>query len=250
MKKLEYGNYYIVTDEDIFSVIRDFILKEINSCLSSQPFFSLALSGGSTPVKLYRLLAREKLPWERVKIFPVDERVLPEGIEGLNWKMIEEEFLNNLSLKPSVFPPEGLYFNPSGACFKMEDNLKKELPEGQNGIPVIDLILLGTGSDGHTASLFYERGAFYETEKLVTLTDAPGPFEERMTFTFPLINEAGKRWFLVAGKDKKDMLRNIFTVPECDFPAAKVARIYPSVWFLDSMCLPELDYMPGNFMIS
>jgi len=249
MKKLEYGNYYIVTDEDIFSVIRDFLVKEIKSRLSYHQFFSLALSGGSTPVKLYRLMGREKLPWERVKIFPVDERVLPEGIEGLNWKMIEEEFLNNLSPKPSVFPPEGLYFNPSGACFKMEQNLKRELTEGQKGIPQIDLILLGTGSDGHTASLFYERGAFYEKEKLVALTDAPGPFEERITFTFPLINGAGKRWFLVAGKDKKDILRNIFTGPECDLPAAKVARTYPSVWFLDSMCLPELDYSSGGFVI-
>ena len=73
----------------------------------------MALSGGSTPVKLYRLLAEEsRIPWERVKIFLVDERVLPPGSSGSNWQMIEEELLDKLTVKPLVFPPLDIYKKP------------------------------------------------------------------------------------------------------------------------------------------
>ena len=249
MKKLSYNNYNIISDEDIFPVIKKILVKKIKSHLSVKPYFSLALSGGSTPVKLYKLLAEEKLPWEKVKVFLVDERVLPPGDSGLNWKMIEDEFLSKLSLPPLVFPPEDLYNNTIKACEKMEKTLKKELPCTEEGVPLIDLILLGAGKDGHTASLFYGKEGFYEKRKFIALTEGPPPFQKRITFTFPLIKGAGQRWFLVAGKDKRDILRNIFKNSNENLPAGIAAQTYPAIWFLDSLSLPELDYNDRDFNI-
>jgi 6-phosphogluconolactonase len=238
MKKT-YNNYEIFADENIYSVIKDALVLKIKAHLSMNPFFSLALSGGNTPKKLYNLLSHELLSWDRVKIFLVDERVLPPGSSDLNWKMIEEEFLMYLQKKPLTFPPVNIHIDPEKACLDLEEVLKRELPVTHEGIAVIDLMILGVGTDGHSASIFPGNSAFKEEKRLVTVTEGPPPFEKRITFTFPLISSAGERWFLVSGHDKKEISGKIFKNTDRELPAGKISSFSPSIWFLDTLSLPE-----------
>jgi len=238
MKKI-YNNYEIIADENIYSVIKNSLVQKIKDSLSFKPFFSLALSGGNTPRRLYHLLSTEILPWDRVKIFPVDERVLPPGSDGLNWKMIEEEFLVYLQKRPHVFPHVDIHIDPQKASLLLEEVLRRELPLSDRGIPVIDLILLGTGSDGHCASIFPGSNAFGEEKKLVTFSEGPPPFDRRITFTFPLISSAGERWFLVTGHDKKEISGKIFKNIDRELPAARVSLSSRTIWFLDISSLPD-----------
>ncbi|MEQ8190203.1 MAG: 6-phosphogluconolactonase [Candidatus Eremiobacterota bacterium] len=238
MKKT-YNNYQIIADEHIYSVIKDALLLKITAHLSVKPFFSIALSGGNTPKKLYSLLARELLPWDRIKIFPVDERVLPPGSNSLNWKMIEEEFISFLQEKPLTFPPVNIHVDPEKCSLDLEEILKRELPVTEEGIPVIDLMILGVGTDGHSASIFPGNSAFKEEKRLVMVTEGPPPFEKRITFTFPLISSAGERWFLVTGYEKKEILGKIFKDTDRELPACKIGHYVPSLWFLDASSLPE-----------
>jgi len=238
MKKT-YNNYQIIADEHIYSVIKDALLFKITAHLSVKPFFSIALSGGNTPKKLYSLLARELLPWDRIKIFPVDERVLPPDTDGFNWKMIEEEFISCIQEKPLTFPPVNIHVDPEKFSLDLEEILKRELPVTEEGIPVIDLMMLGVGTDGHSASIFPGNSAFKEEKRLVMVTEGPPPFEKRMTFTFPLISSAGERWFLVTGYEKKEILGKIFKDTDRELPACKIGHYVPSLWFLDASSLPE-----------
>lgn len=238
MKKI-YNNYQIIADENIYSIIKDALLLKIKAHLSVKSFFSIALSGGNTPKKLYNLLAHELLPWDRIKIFLVDERVLPPGSNGLNWKMIEEEFLMYLQKKPLTFPPADIHIDPQKASMDLEETLKRELPVAEEGIPVIDIMILGVGTDGHSASIFPGKSAFKEEKRLVTVTEGPPPYEKRITCTFPLISSAGERWFLVTGHDKKEISGKIFSDTERELPAWKIAQYVPTCWFLDTLSLPE-----------
>ncbi len=238
MKKT-YNNYQIIADDNIYSVIKDALLLKIEEHLSVKPFFSIALSGGNTPKKLYSLLSEEVLPWDRIKIFPVDERVLPPDSNGLNWKMIEEEFISCLQYKPLTFTPVDMHVDPEKSSLDLEETLKRELPGTEEGIPVIDLMILGVGPDGHSASIFPGNSAFKEKKRLVMVTEGPPPFEKRITCTFPLIASAGERWFLVTGHDKKEITGKIFKDTDRDLPAWKIAQYMPSLWFLDILSLPE-----------
>lgn len=238
MKKV-YNNYNIIVDGNIYSVIKDALLLKIKAHLSVNHFFSIALSGGNTPKKLYNFLADELLPWSRIKIFPVDERVVPPDSNGFNWKMIEETFLGKLQEKPRIFPPVDIHVDPEKFSLDLEETLKRELPVTEEGIPVIDLMILGTGTDGHCASIFPGNSAFKEEKRLVMVTEGPPPFEKRITCTFPLISSAQERWFLVTGYDKKEILHKIFKNTDKELPACKIGRNEPSLWFLDTASLPE-----------
>lgn len=238
MKK-NYDNYHIIVDDNIHSVIKDALVLKINAHLSANPFFSIALSGGNTPKKLYNLLSDELLTWNRIKMFPVDERVVPPDSNGFNWKMIEETFLRYLQEKPLTFPPLDIHVDPEKSALDLEETMKRELPVTEEGIPAIDLMILGVGPDGHSASIFPGNSACKEEKRLVMVTEGPPPFDKRLTCTFPLIASARERWFLVTGHDKKEILHKIFKNTDKDLPAWKIAQYVPSLWFLDILSLPE-----------
>jgi len=155
--------------------------------------------------------------------------------------MIKEELLDKLPLSPMTFYPEDLYNDPKKASLELENLLKKEVSAKKDEIPAIDIILLGVGSDGHTASLFPGSEALNEEKKLITITEGPPPFKQRITFTFPLIRSAGERWFLISGKDKREILKKIFKEKNNILPAAKASTAEPSIWFVAHESIPEFD---------
>ena len=179
--------------------LRSFILRLNDSTL----FFSIALAGGSTPELLYRLLAtdyREQIPWDKLVIFWGDERYVPHTHEKSNFRMVKEALLDHVSIPQSqVIPIPTQPTNPNDAAASYAISLKENLAltDGK-----FDLILLGMGDDGHTASLFPGSPALEEMARTVVAAPAPVEPRQRITLTYPVLNNARNVFFLVAGENK------------------------------------------------
>tara|TARA_Y100001968_G_scaffold313156_1_gene337036 strand:+ start:5544 stop:6266 length:723 start_codon:yes stop_codon:yes gene_type:complete len=189
----------------------EILLNIIESELSKKSRIQIALSGGSTPSSVYRLLSLKAIQWERVDVFLGDERWVPHEDESSNALMIRNTLLSN--------PPGSL------ACFheipttefptpeKSADAFEKILKEKCNGNPpVFDLMLLGLGDDGHTASLFPSTDSLKVTDKFTTIGKGKG--KERITLTSPVLSSAKNIVFLVSGASKKNALSKLIDPSE------------------------------------
>lgn len=182
--------------------------------VAEQGRFTVALSGGSTPKALYQLLAREpyanQIEWPHVHIFWGDERCVPADHPDSNYRMARETFLQSVPLLPENIHPIHGDIDPAQASAEYEQQLRIFFG---NGLPVFDLILLGMGDDGHTASLFPGTAAIHEQNRWVI-----GHYVEkletwRLTLTPPVINAAVQVTFLVVGKSKAERLRDVLKGP-------------------------------------
>ncbi len=172
--------------------------------------FFIALSGGSTPKQLYELLAdpewSHQIEWSKWQFFWSDERLVPLDDERSNFSLAEEVLLSKLEIDPIQIHAVPIDSGTADhAATSYETTIRSLVPtDNTTLLPRFDLILLGLGSDGHTASLFPDKPTLTESQKLVVATE-PGklpPPVERVTFTFPLINAARNVMFLVSGSDK------------------------------------------------
>ena len=186
----------------------------------------IALSGGRTPRDFFHLLAtqwRDDIPWDRIEFFQVDERRLPADQAGSNWQQIRELILD--------FVPEA-HAHPMNAMQReaagdYDTLLCNKLPLAPGGVPVFDLVLLGLGADGHTASLFPGTAALEETRLNVTYNLVPQIEAERITLTFPVLNAARHRWFTLRGADRREVFREVL---DGNHPAG---RIHEPEWFVE-----------------
>jgi len=172
--------------------------------------FSVALSGGSTPQATYRLLAapplRDQIPWAQVHVFWGDERCVPADDLRSNARMAREALLDHVPIPPGQIHPLVCTADPVAAARASQRQLEEFFAPGP---PRFDLVLLGLGSDGHTASLFPGSPVLAETERWLTRAQRPGDDFCRLTLTLPLINRAAKIVFLVTGADKAPILRQV-----------------------------------------
>jgi 6-phosphogluconolactonase len=205
---------------------------------AGQGAFHVALSGGSTPKAMYRELAGPAgngIPWGKVHVFFGDERpVAPEQIDS-NYRMATEALLSHVPIPTHhIHRIEG-EIGPPEAAARYEAAVRK-IPPGPRGLPAFDLILLGLGADGHTASLFPETGALVERVRLVRENHVPKLRTHRITFTYPLINAAHEVAFLATGADKAPMARAAIHPSRLD-PRVPARHVRPDagrlVWFLD-----------------
>lgn len=213
--------------------------------VARQEFFSVALAGGSTPCTLYELLAgafRELVPWERVHLFWGDERCVPPTHPDSNYAMAYEAMVGRVPvLEDYVHRMPGELEPPAEAAAQYEKLLRHFfLPgPGQEVPTTFDLVLLGIGPDGHTASLFPGSPALLERERWVVATVAPptSPVHNRLTLTLPALNRARQTFFLVAGAGKQPVVTTILTDPQRAwdlYPSALIAPQERCVWFLDA----------------
>ncbi len=190
--------------------------------------FTAALSGGKTPVGLYGKLSGIKdLPWDKTHIFIVDERFVPFEHEASNYGMIERTLLRHTAIpRENIHPVPTAVDTPREAARRYEEELVSffGLPHPPAGrMPRFDLILLGLGADGHTASLFPGAPALEETSRLAAAVSPSGPAEnERITLTFPVINNAENVMILAAGDNKAAAARDVITEKSSPLPAAMV----------------------------
>ena len=185
-----------------------------NSVISESGRFTVALSGGSTPKGLYGLLSSEeftgKIDWTKVYFFFGDERNVPHDSDESNFKMARESLLDRLQIsEKQIFAWQTNLTNPEKIAETYRETIKNFFDLGENEFPRFDLILLGIGDDGHTASLFPETKALDEKEKIAVENRVEKFGSFRLTFTFPTINNARSVIFLVAGDKKAETVRKI-----------------------------------------
>lgn len=180
--------------------------------------FTLALSGGSTPRSLYQLLATPDIareaPWEHMQIFWGDERHVPPDDPESNYRMAREALLDHVPLPPANIhriPTE--LPNPETIAVAYEDTLRRAFGLEAGEWPRFDLILLGMGDDGHTASLFPHTTALHERARLVVANPVAKLNTTRITLTAPVINAAERIWFLIAGAGKAQILKTVLEGP-------------------------------------
>jgi 6-phosphogluconolactonase len=219
------------TAEWIFSACAD--------AIASRAVCRIALSGGSTPRSLFRLLAsdqwRKRFDWSRIELFQVDERAVPIDHPDSNFGMIERELLHAIQIPANNVHRVHTELGAQAAAEEYESQLRKSFVT--TAIPRFDVLLLGMGGDGHTASLFPGSDALHENQRLVLGYMVEKLNAPRITLTFPVINNARKVLFLVAGRSKAATLREVFQgdTPELRYPAAMVEPVNGLLyWHLDS----------------
>jgi len=198
--------------------------------------FSVAVSGGSTPRPLFQLLATEefrtRIDWERVHFFWADERCVPPDHPDSNFKAAYDLLLAKLPLPAANIHRIPGELAPLEAARAYERDLRGFFA-GEH-VPVFDLILLGVGEDGHTASLFPGKEGIGEKERSAVAVYVEKLHSHRVTLTLPVLNSARRVVFLVAGGEKAEIVREILEEGETRYPAALVAP--PSgevIWLLD-----------------
>jgi 6-phosphogluconolactonase len=207
---------------------------------------AVCLTGGSSPEGLYRLLAEEpwrgKVPWDRVHWFMGDDRFVPESDPLSNMAMARRLFLAPAGAPRGNIHPIPTDANyPEGAANIYEDELKKFYGAERldPARPLFDLVLMGLGTDGHTASLFAQSRALDEKQRWVLGVGKAGmePFVPRVTLTFPALASTREMLFLVDGAGKRDILRRVFSGE--DLPGSRAYADGELVWLIDRAAAPE-----------
>ncbi len=208
-----------------------------------------ALSGGETPRALYHALARQqfaqKVPWRRVHLYWSDERCVPPGDPASNYGMAHEAFIKHVPIAAANVHRMQGEREPEAAALAYDEELRAlaKLERPASDVPVFDLVLLGLGRDGHTASLFPHSPALDEEDRFCVATEAPGG-SPRLTLTLPVINSARRVMVMASGADKAGMVAEVFEgfrLPKA-VPAQAVAPVKGQLlWLLDEDAAAELS---------
>ena len=211
--------------------------------------FLIALSGGSTPETLYQALTSpafaRSFDWSRTIFFFSDERAVPPDDPRSNYALADRALLNPLNIAPSqVYRMAGESRDLQAAAYAYEEQLRRATNTPVSSPPTLDLVLLGLGEDGHTASLFPGSPALQYNQTLIAVTQSPKDPPNRLTMTLGVINRASVILFLVAGSGKAAIVRSILdpeTEAERQLPASLVVpeegRL---IWLLDRAAAVEL----------
>ena len=209
---------------------------------------SVALAGGSTPRGLYQLLTQppyeSQIAWKRIRIFFGDERQVPPKHQESNFRMAQEAILSQVPIPPDqVFRIEGER-SPEEAAIRYEGLLREQFGASIGHVPRFDLILLGMGGDGHTASLFPGTSAVRESQKLVAAPWVEKLQTHRVTLTPPVLNAAKHVMFLVSGQDKAKALQSVLEGKDnpAQYPAQIVQPTEGQVlWLVDADAASHLS---------
>ena len=208
--------------------------------------FTVALSGGSTPRALYSLLAapeyKERIFWPQVHLFWGDERCVPPDHADSNYRMVRESLLSKIQISEANVHRMAGEKEPRIAAAEYEEELKDFFQLAPGAFPRFDLILLGLGEDGHTASLFPGSDALEETKLLVTATYVAKLNSHRLTLALPVLNHGAVVLFLVTGASKAPVVKEILREDgrAARFPAAQVQPLDGRlVWLLTEDAAPK-----------
>ncbi|MGQ9591452.1 MAG: 6-phosphogluconolactonase [Planctomycetota bacterium] len=215
-------------------------LVEVAASAEGRPV-CVALSGGSTPERLYRMLAEEReseVPWDRLEVFFGDERAVPPEHVESNYRLAFDNLLSRVPVRAErVHRIRAEERDLSRAAREYEEIVRSRVPAGPDGLPSFDLVWLGIGSDGHTASLFPGSPALREERRLVAETIDPRTGAPRVTFTLPLLNAARRVQFLVVGESKSEIAKTILGPGRAGGEEPPAARVSPAAgdleWLLD-----------------
>jgi 6-phosphogluconolactonase len=213
-------NYYVEPDPAALAQrAAQYFVEMVGEAVAGRGRARIAISGGTTPKAAFQLLAdpnqpwRSRMPWNDLDLYWVDERcVAPDDAES-NYRMTREALLDHVPLTvDQIHRIEG-ELDPLEAADEYESELRESFRLEGGQIPRFDLVALGMGPDGHTASLFPHTAALHETRRIVTANRVPQMDTWRITLTWPVINAARSVFFLIAGTDKAEALKDVLTGP-------------------------------------
>lgn len=188
----------------------ELVLSLIDESIAARGQFSVALSGGNTPSDLYRRLgsppAADRVPWRQVQVFFGDERCVPANHPESNYGMVRRTLLASAPIPAENVHRMAGELPPSVAATMYEDDLRGVFQLAHGAFPRLDLVLLGMGPDGHTASLFPFTAALAERGRLAVANHVPQLNTDRITLTLPVLDNAREVIFLVSGEDKAEAL--------------------------------------------
>ncbi len=195
-------------------------VEKVNESVATRGHARIAISGGSTPKAAFALMAdpkqpwRQQMPWSKIDLYWVDERCVPPDHPDSNYRMTREALLDHVPIAGSrVHRMEG-ELEPQAAAARYESELRNSFRLEGAQAPRFDLIQLGMGPDGHTASLFPHTEAIHQMGRLVTANHVPQQKESwRITLTWPVINQGASVFFLVGGAEKAERLKEVFLGP-------------------------------------
>ena len=209
-------------------------LKISSQAFADKGYFSAALSGGKTPVDFYRRLVVSKniVSWDKIHIFLADERFVPPHDKESNYGLIKEHLLNHVKIPDENvhrIPTEGITLERSARRY--EEDIRRFFRSEGDSIPQFDLIMLGIGEDGHTASLFPGASSLTVTERLAIAVTTDRIPHNRISLSLPVLINAKQIIFLVTGTAKARILREVIEDRKGTLPAALVLQQGRTVFF-------------------
>lgn len=220
--------------DDVDAVCRA-LARKLVAMTDEDRQMTVALSGGSTPKRLFNLLSSEfsDVNWSNIHFFWGDERCVDFNSSESNYGEAKLLFLDPCGVPEENVHPIQAYENPENEANRYAGEII-EFTGLENGLPVFDLVILGLGADGHTASLFPERKDLWFTDDVCVVVKHPESGQERVTITGPVINNAKVVLFLCTGQGKADVVSQIIKNENCLLPATKVYPIDGELlWFMD-----------------
>jgi 6-phosphogluconolactonase len=223
--------YFKNTDSNFNQFASDFLFEKLKIIENkSCGKLNIALSGGNTPLPILEKLHNEDLKWSRYNFFLVDERCVPNEDSASNFGNIQQVFFSKIvSTKFSVVK-DGYSYNQS--ITKYKDEIIKHVPFNSNGFPVFDLILLGMGDDGHTASLFSGTKALFEINEFVVINEVPQFQTVRITLTYPVLLNAKEVIVIVKGENKKNIITELYSKKPSNYPISMLANSHSNLKWL------------------
>lgn len=205
----------------------------------------MVLAGGGTPRRLYRVLAESALEagldWGRVHIYFSDERCVPPDHPDSNYRMAREALLDHVPIPTGqVHPILSDISSIRLDAARYAGTLDRHVPTGPQGMPCFDLVLLGLGEDGHTASLFPGTCILHERERPVAAVYIPQLRGWRISLTYPALRQARALWVMAAGAAKADILQRIWQDPAAGLPVQALADLVTLEWHLDEAAAGHL----------
>jgi len=206
----------------------DLVAQLLASAIAARGRASIALSGASTPQPTHRLLAARPLDWSVVDVFFGDERCVPPGDPASNYRMARESLLDHVPARVHRIEGE---LPAAEAATRYAAILAGALP--------LDVVMLGVGNDGHTASLF-PHTTDLPAGAIVVATESPVPPHDRVTMTYEVIRGAGARVLLVCGSSKAARLAEVYGELMAGCPQLPIARVGPTIWMMDEAAASQL----------
>jgi len=224
----------------------EFIAELAEARIRERNIFTLVLAGGSTPRLLYEELAREpsasRVDWQHTHLFWGDERCVPSDSPDSNYSLALQALISKVDVPPSnIHRIPATTGTPKAVAAEYETTLREffqpsAASDPSLSFPSFDLVLLGMGTDGHTASLFPGEAALEEMDRWVLAVDGAkaSPPVPRVTLTLPAINKAGYVIFLASGSNKREVFQQVVNNPDASgYPAARVKPAGKLLWFID-----------------
>jgi len=210
----------ILKEKEFDSFSAEFLYNTLKTLSENKKNISIALSGGSTPLPILSILKKYKLNWENFNFFMVDERNVPTSNSSSNFGNIEKVFLRDVNSSSYSMINEN--YSIENCAINYEKLLFSKISLVENNLPIFDLILLGIGDDGHTASLFPCTKGLNESKKAVIKNSVPQLNTDRITLTYPVLLNASKIIILAKGVIKSQILKEIKIGNGDHYPITKI----------------------------